>query len=82
MLLNSHTLKYGPDADNLKEIDFRVVTDAMDSPAPLFTGEQLVEFPGNWTSDARIVIESDDPAPFTLLALAPGNRHQPAEVVV
>ena len=71
VLLNSHTLKYGPAADNLKEIDFRVVTDAMDSPVPLFTGEQFVEFPGNWTSDARIVIESDDPAPFTLLALAP-----------
>lgn len=70
-LLNSHTLEYGPDSDNLSEKDFRVVSDAMDSAAPLFTGEKFVEFPGNWMRDARIVIESDAPAPFTLLAIAP-----------
>jgi hypothetical protein len=29
------------------------------------------EFDGNWETDARIVIESDDPCPFGLLALAP-----------
>ena len=71
VLLNSHTLKYGPDADNLSERDFRVVSDAMDTAAPLFTGEKPIEFPGGWTEDARIVIQSSDPAPFTLLALAP-----------
>lgn len=70
-LLNSHTLKFGPSEDDLYEQDFRVVTDPMDAGASLFTGEKFVEFPGNWTQDARIVIESDDPAPFTLLALAP-----------
>ena len=48
-----------------------MVSDPMDVGAPLFTGESFVEFPGDWTSDARIVIENDDPAPFTLLALAP-----------
>ena len=71
VLLNSHTLKFGPDADNLTERDFRLVTDSMDAGAALFTGEKFVEFPGNWTEDARIVIQSDDPAPFTLLAMAP-----------
>jgi hypothetical protein len=71
VLLNSHTLKYGPDASNLSERDFRVVADPMDAAAPLFTGEKFVEFPGGWTDDARIVIQSSDPAPFTLLALAP-----------
>ncbi len=70
-LLNSHTLKFGPDVNNLTEQDFRVVSDPMDTAAPLFTGEKFVEFPGNWVQDARIVIESADPAPFTLLALAP-----------
>ena len=71
VLLNSHTLKYGPDTSNLSERDFRVVSDAMDAAAPLFTGEKFVEFPGGWTEDARVVIQSSDPAPFTLLALAP-----------
>lgn len=70
-LLNSHTLSFGRDSDNLKDIDFRTVTDPMDSAAPLFTGERFVDFPGQWTRDARIVIENSDPVPFTLLALAP-----------
>ena len=70
-LLNSHTLKFGPTTADLKEKDFRVVSDPMDAGAPLFTGDQFVEFEGDWRKDSRIVIESDDPAPFTLLALAP-----------
>lgn len=71
VLLNSHTVKFGPDSNNLGTKDFRVVSDPMDAGAPLFTGEQFVEFPGNYQQDPRIVIESDDPCPFTLLALAP-----------
>lgn len=71
VLLNSHTIKYGPDTSSLTERDFRQVSDAMDTAAPLFTGEKFVEFPGGWTEDARIVLQSSDPAPFTLLALAP-----------
>ena len=71
VLLNSHTLMFGPDDDHLRELDFRVISDPMDSAAPLFTGERFVDFPGNWTEDARIQIESDDPVPFTLLAIAP-----------
>lgn len=71
VLLNSHTISFGPDSDTLTEKDFRTVSDAMDEAAPLFTGEKFYEFPGAWTRDARIVIESDDPAPFTLLAMAP-----------
>ena len=70
-LLNSHTLSFGPSWSDLTEIDFRVVSDPMDAAAPLYTGERFVEFPGGWVGDARIVVESDDPAPFTLLALAP-----------
>lgn len=77
VLLNSHTLKYGPDSSNLTEKDFRVVSDPMDTAAPLFTGEQFLEFKGDWKIDPRIVIENDDPAPFTLLALAPETQVNP-----
>lgn len=77
VLLHSHTLKYGPDADNLATRDFRLVSDPMDAGAPLFTGEQFVEFPGDWAEDARIVIESDDPTPFVLLAMAPEIQVNP-----
>ena len=70
-LLNSHTLSFGRDSSNLESIDFRTVSDPMDAAAPLFTGERFVEFPGDWTRDARIVVENSDPVPFTLLAIAP-----------
>lgn len=70
-LLNSHTLKFGPTSDKLIEKDFRTVANPMDTGTPLFTGDQFVEFEGDWNEDARIVIENDDPTPFTLLAIAP-----------
>lgn len=71
VVLNSHLIKYGPDANSLKNIDFRKVSDPMDSPAPLFTGERFAEFEGNWEKDARIVIEDSTPAPFVLLEIIP-----------
>lgn len=71
VLLNSHTLTLGPDTSNLRTFDFRKITDPMDAAAPLFTGERFEEFAGDWKSDPRIVIQSSDPAPFTMLAMAP-----------
>lgn len=77
VLLNSHTLSFGPSVSLLTQKDFRVVSDPMDAAAPYFTGERFVEFPGDWTQDARVVIQSDDPVPFTLLAMAPEIQINP-----
>ncbi len=77
VLLNSMRLQYGPELDELKEKDFRVVSDPMDAGAPLFTGERLVEFEGDWGTDTRVIIEDDAPAPFTLLAIAPETDINP-----
>lgn len=77
VLLNSHTLSFGPSTSDLTEKDFRVISDPMDAAAPYFTGERFVEFPGDWTQDARVVIQSDDPVPFTLLAMAPEIQINP-----
>lgn len=71
LVLNSLTMKFGPSASSLTEIDFRQVSDDMDEAAPLFTGERFVEFDGDWDRDPRIYIEGDDPAPFVLHAIAP-----------
>lgn len=73
VLLNSHTLSFGPDESNLRMIDFREVPDPMDTAVPFFTGERFEEFDDNWKTDPRIIIQSADPVPFTLLALAPEN---------
>lgn len=74
VVLNSHSINFGPDEDNLQELDFREVGSAMDEAVPLFTGEKRVEFNAPFAADAtdpRIYMESDAPAPFTLLAIAP-----------
>ncbi len=71
VLLNSHTIEYGPSPSALTKNDLREVSDYMDTGTPLYTGELAVEFDGNWESDPRIYIESNDPAPFTILAIAP-----------
>ena len=71
VLLDSAACKIGPNTENLKDVTFREVGDAMDTAVPLFTGEKHVEFDADYERDQRICIESDNPAPFTLLALAP-----------
>jgi len=77
VLLNSHTVGYGPNTSNLMEADFRVVSDPMDTGVTLFTGEKLVEFEGDYVNDPRIIIQSNAPCPFTLLALAPDIQVNP-----
>lgn len=71
VLLNSHTIAYGPDSDNLKHVDFREVADLMDTALPAFTGEFVAEWDDDWKTDPRMVIQSDDPVSFTLLGLVP-----------
>ena len=78
-LLSSIKIDYGRDLDNLLPQDFRKVSDPMDFPAPLFTGDETVEYPGDWALDERIFIQGDDPAPFTLLALVPETDVQPVK---
>lgn len=63
--------KIGPDTDNLFSVPFREVADAMDTAVPLFTGEVVVDFDGDWETDPRIVIEGVAPVPVTYLAIAP-----------
>lgn len=70
-LLDASATNIGPSSDVLTNFSFREVGDAMDTATPLFTGEKLIEFDGDFERDARIVIEGDEPSPFTILALAP-----------
>jgi len=73
-LLNSHTISFGPTSDLLQNEDFRLVGTPMDAATPFFTGDWTTGFDGTWSDDARIVIQSDDPVPFTLLAIAAAAR--------
>lgn len=71
VLLDAVATRIGPNESALHEVAFREVGDAMDTAVPLFTGEKPAPFDADWERDQRIVIQSDAPAPFTLLALTP-----------
>ena len=71
IVLDSQTMSFGPDEDNLESVDFRVVSDPMDAAVPLFTGELIREFDDGWSTDPRLHVQVSDPVPFTLLAIAP-----------
>ena len=43
-------------------------------PIPLFSGDKLLDFDGEWDRDRYIVIEHDDPVPFTVTAIILGQR--------
>lgn len=71
VLMETATFQAGPSLDNLDQIEFRQVEDAMDTAVPLFDGEQDFAFDGEHDADPRYFIEGDAPLPFTLLAVAP-----------
>ena len=52
-------------------MEFREVTDLMDTGVPLFTGEFRYFFPGEYATDPKIVVEGELPLPATILAIAP-----------
>lgn len=71
VLLDTATFSFGRDLSNLNEVIFRQASDEMDTATPLFTGERHVDFGGQYDRDARIHISSDNPLPWTVLAIAP-----------
>lgn len=64
-LMNSDSFSFGPSSSNLTTKSLRSQGD------DLVSGEYKYQFEGDWITDPRIVIESSDPAPFTMLALQP-----------
>ena len=70
VVLDSQSMSFGPDASNLRAIDLLTATDDP-TPYTIFTGERYEEWDDDWKTDPRMVIQSSDPVPFTLLALAP-----------
>jgi hypothetical protein len=69
---------YGTDLmhDNnlLDPIPYRSADAPLDTAVPLFSGDKRLPFDGEWDRDRYIVIEHDEPLPFTLTALIIGQR--------
>lgn len=61
----------GPDADNLDEMLFRDPSVPMGSPPSLYSGDVIMDFPGDYDLDGRIMIRQTQPFPMTVVALVP-----------
>ena len=70
-VLDSHRIKFGPDENSLRTVDFRVEDETSANATPYYTGEWFTEWDDTWKTDPRVVIKSDDPNPFGLLHIAP-----------
>jgi hypothetical protein len=62
-------LKYGSDLAALDSLSFRDTDMPMDDSPPLFTGDKLAEFDGNFDYDTKVYVVQDQPLPLTLLAI-------------
>jgi len=61
--------KIGKDENTLDEISFRDGAAVLDDPPVLFTGDKLYRLPQTPDRTAQVVIEQDNPLPFTVLSL-------------
>jgi hypothetical protein len=61
--------KFGPNKETLDEIPFRDNTDPLDKPLSLFTGDKVLEFDGDYESNASIVLEDNKPLPCNVTAI-------------
>lgn len=71
ILLDTASFQFGKSLDSLTNVEFRKSDDAMDTAVPLFCGEARKDFSSGYNTDTRILIKSDTPLPFNLLAIAP-----------
>lgn len=71
LLHNSAAFNVGPKFSTLSPVTFRDTGDAMDTAVPLFTGIKEVKLNNTYGRDPRICAESDNPAPWTMLAIVP-----------
>lgn len=65
--------KFGPSFDKLEEMLFRQVIDGMDNAPGLFSGDKVVEFDADYSTDPWVCVQQDEPFPSTIVAIVPVN---------
>lgn len=70
-LYRSGAFLAGPDLDHLDPQSLRTVDDAMDQAPPLFTGAYPLDFDGDQTLEADVMIRPNGCRPLTVLWLVP-----------
>ena len=61
----------GPAPDHLQDIYYRLGSDPLDPPPPLFSGDKTIDWPGGYDREGAITIVQDQPLPLTVAAVIP-----------
>lgn len=69
--LNTLGARFGSDLYHMEEVFIRDQTDPMDRPAPLFSGDKLLNFEDSAASEKHLYIQQMEPLPCTILMAVP-----------
>ncbi len=69
--LESLGLKFGSDFDTMDDIDFRTALMSMDNPPDLFTGDIVLDWPGDYNTTPWLCFTQDEPLPCTIVSVMP-----------
>jgi len=69
-LKDSLSCKIGYSWTEYEALTFREMSDPLDEPVPLFSGDKESDFDGDYSTSADIYIQNDEPLPLTILCLA------------
>lgn len=75
--LDTLSLKYGKDYNNLSNMIFGTTTSPMDASPPLFTGDKSVFQPSQYDTLAQVSVQVDAPYPCQILGMSPQLVVQP-----
>ena len=64
-------LTYGRNFSSMDTIDFRTVADGMNAPPSLFTGDKILDYPGDYDTDPWMCFQQSDPLPSTIVGVFP-----------
>lgn len=70
-VVDATNFKYGRNFTSMKRKEFTTQSQPLGSPIPLFSGDKVVDWPGEWGTDAFLCIENDHPVPFGIAAIFP-----------
>jgi hypothetical protein len=70
-VIDATNFRYGRNFTTMKRKEFTTQTQPLGSPVPLFSGDKVVDWPGEWGLDAFLCIENDMPVPFGIAAIFP-----------
>jgi hypothetical protein len=70
-LLETGSLQYGHSFADLMDVELRTPLDAMDNPHAIFSGDVLLDWPGEYDTSPWLCFSVNQPLPATIVSLMP-----------